>query len=332
MRSIAVLVCGCFLSGCAGTEDLGKKFSASVTAFAAGIGSDVDLQRDLEHDFLRKSEQLEWISLGTYACGDPRSKEVASIHESAKRKAAEVKRIAEKEIRKKFAQIDLLIGYGETISSISEGGEKFNAAAEKMRTAIGAVANTVGAQATVPQTVLSSLISIAQIAEKETRNARIAEAATRMQPALLKIRAQLKSRKNLRLMTATEEGIFELWDACARERLAFLRDYHPPRLGGPKPSSDGTVRPRYAGVSASSALEFQTAYETYMNQREAFLARRPDYSSLLDAIVDANQKIIDYHGDVGAAFDTVTSISKAASDLNAQTETIRKTISQSGAS
>jgi hypothetical protein len=76
---------------------LGNAFSVTVTAFSGGMDAANQLEVDLQKDFARKSEQLEYISKGSYSCGNPTDPEVRSIEEGA------VKRLTCKKRRNQIA-------------------------------------------------------------------------------------------------------------------------------------------------------------------------------------------------------------------------------------
>jgi hypothetical protein len=76
---IGAIIAAVTLGGCASTTELGNSFSVAVTAFGSGITASNQLVLDLQKDFARKSEQLEYVSRGSCSYLNPRDPEVRRI-------------------------------------------------------------------------------------------------------------------------------------------------------------------------------------------------------------------------------------------------------------
>jgi hypothetical protein len=320
-----VLFSSFLLVGCAGIEDLGVKFTTATSAFATSLDSDAALELDLIKDIRRKSEQLQFISLDSYTCGDPNDAYTKQASKLLQQSADKVKKQAITSLKKQLAQIDLIIGYGETISKISQGSKDFDASTKKMSDASSTLSGLVsGPEATAVNTAVQAVITIVQTLEKYEVQIAVYYAAKAMNEQLVKSAQELKAHKNLKVLTYEEAKAYSHWESCALERLRFIRDYFPPvYLPGLSKTILTDGRQHLRGIMQSGVLDFTTAYSAFISEREQFLARRPDYESLIDAIVKANKDILDNKG-LNVALDTANQIGKDASTLNSASNKLRK--------
>jgi hypothetical protein len=309
-----VLFAAATLGGCANTTDLGNSFSVTVTAFSGGITAENQLAVDLEKDFLKKSEQLEYISKGSYSCGNPKDPIILSLEKKARASILKVNNDAIKSLRTKNAYINAILGYGDFIAKIVKDQANLGTTLDKWSTAIatfGGLAGTPEAKlfVTAAQGIISDVKAVGGFISHE----QIKAYAIKIQPHLAANVAYLIHKKNLRVLTAEEEQAYQLWKACAEERLDFERQFFPPTYGRERNNP-------YPSIAPSPVWDFDAAYGEYINEREAFIGRRPDFSALLTQIVTANQAIIEDKQDfidvVNTMGATATTIKNSADGIN----------------
>jgi hypothetical protein len=122
--------------------------------------------------------------------------------------------------------------------------------------------------------------------------AEVRRAAIRMQSGLQDAAKKLKNEHVLADLTRDEAVAFSYWDACALERLRFVRDYYPTAYPPGRLLVDSNHHVKLQGMMQTSVLDFAKEYRQYLFDREGFIGRRPNYIGLVDAIVKANTDII----------------------------------------
>lgn len=304
---IGALIAAATLGGCASTTELGNSFSVSVTAFSGGITTSNQLVLDLEKDFVRKSEQLEYVSRGSYSCLNPRDPEVIRIEGDYRTgRFNKVQKDAIKAIREKNAYINAILGYGEVIEAYVKQQADLGQKLDKWTAAIGTFSGLVS----LPEAKLFSAAATGIIADIKAVNGyfyheNIKRYAIKIGPHLAANVNYLVKKRSLRDLTADEERAFQLWKACAEERLRFVQKYFPPVIGT-------QANTPYPAAAPSPVWDFMNAYKEYITERETFLGRKPDFGGLLQAIVDANNAIIEDKQD---ALDSINTMSAAAKTI-----------------
>ncbi len=279
-------------------------------------------------DFARKSEQLRFISYDTYSCGDPDDKVVQDLENYYRNASVRFRKTdyavlleARIDVRSKDAILAALASYGDLISDISRHYKAIDTTIGKAST----VLTTFKSSELIPEAslvlgALQSVLTIAQTIEKYTAETAIRAAALNMSEPLSKTVKALSKKKTLLSLTGPEALAFSYWDACALERLRFIRDYYPSIHTRTEARRDEILKSHLAGTTRTSVLDFAREYAVYLGERETFVGRRPDYLQLLKHIAEANAKLITLSGNdlldaannVGAM---TTSIAKASNDL-----------------
>jgi hypothetical protein len=319
------LLCGC-------VTDNGTAFVASVAALPAALTTQDNLEFDLIKDLVRKSSELEFISSRTYSCGDPDDRYLISAEDDYRALAARYPKKkmgfdAITEARKKLREKNALL------ASIALYGTMMKALAADYQTAqdvLGAVKSDVDAlkaggglsEAGTVLTALSAVLVIAQKSAGLLEAAEVQRAAIRMQNGLQDAAKKLKDEHVLAGLTRDEAVAFSYWDACALERLRFVRDYYPSVYPPGRILVDSKGHMKLQGMTQTSVLDFAKEYRQYLLDRETFIGRRPNYISVIDAIVKANADIIKAPDGAGiiaalkALADLTTSIQPAAVTLS----------------
>jgi hypothetical protein len=113
-------------------------------------------------------------------------------------------------------------------------------------------------------------------------------------------------KKNKTQLTGNALIAFQLWDECARETLAYLRDV---------PLS---LVPKYKPfVAQSTGVELQTAYGAYLTKRAAYQSKSPDLESDLQNIITQNTAIMNGESvDSTALLNALSAGASTANSLN----------------
>lgn len=298
MRGAILVAFALGLSGCGTNGDLGASFVSKVQGFSTALTTQDNLEVDILKDFVRKSEQLNFISYGTYTCGNPTDPYIIQAEAdyfSANRRFTPsgytVLLKARQDLRTKITILATLSSYGDIISNIAKGYKNFDTALTKAKSLIATVKPVaVEPEAAALLTGLSAVIDIAQSIEKYSVETAIRAAAREMREPLQKTIKALNDRKTLLSLVGPESIAFSYWDACAQERLRFMRDRFPP-LGLTNRNS-AILATHLNGMQRTSVLDFAKEYAVYLGEREAFIGRRPDYPGLLKQIAQANSDLI----------------------------------------
>lgn len=304
---IGAIIVATMLGGCASTTELGNSFSVTVTAFSGGIAASNQLVLDLQKDFARKSEELEYVSRGSYSCLNPRDPEVRRIEVGYREgKLNKVQKDAIKNLRTKNAYINAILGYGETIEAYVKQQADLAEKLDKWSAAIGTLTGLVSLpEAKAFATVATAIIGDIKAVNGYYYHEAIKQYAKRIDPHLDANVNYLVKTRNLRDLTASEERAFQLWKACAEERLRFVKLVYPPVIGE-------MAKKPYPAIAPSPVWDFMNAYKEYIAEREAFLGRKPDFGALLKAIVEANDAII---ADEQDPIDSVNKMGTAAKTI-----------------
>ncbi|MGX4806639.1 hypothetical protein [Bradyrhizobium guangdongense] len=322
MRWSILLWAAPILGGC--VTDNGSGFVSSISAFSAAFTTQDNLEIDLMKDLVRKSNELEFISNHTYSCGSPSERYLIeagydyrqmNTRFSKKPKGYDALLATYNKQREKDALLKAIADYGESIKGIAAGYKDVH----DNLTTIQADMDTLKSVSYLSeaQSMFSALGTVLKIADgliAATEHGAIYDAAKTMQRPLQDTAKALKDEHVLAHLTETEARAFNHWDVCATERLRFIRDYFPPYY---KPKHDdlyssnkqGPPHLRFQGMAPTSVLDFAKEYHQYQLDREAFIARRPNYGDLIDAIVKANADILTVKPeDVPAAADQLVKL------------------------
>jgi len=297
----SLLLAAAILGGCSsGTKDFTSLVANAFAGLAGGLSAGANLEYELYRDYRRKSEQLEYISLGAYACGEPGTATARSINSKT---MSGIKQ-AQEQITKTFEELELLIAYGQSVAEYRQGITTFASTVDGIKGATGGVTKFTGAETQLVGAVIIAFADLANVAYTESEAAALRAMAATIKPQLKKWITSLKKsfvRVNRPLLAA-----YHLWNGCALERLYYLRDTFPT---GPLVKKG---KARLEGVIQSTALQFDAAYAEYINEREKFLAAVPKYDDLLDAIDDANEKLLVVNPeDIGPSLSSIGKIADA---------------------
>lgn len=332
---IAILL---LLTGCGSNPDIGNPFVNSIGNLASAFTAQDNLEVELRKDFARKSTQLRFISLDTYSCGDPddpyietAERDYRSLNSRNRPNEYSVLLNARKEARSKDAMLAAIASYGATISDIATA---YKDAATTIKNAQEVVETFKKASLFIEATiVLAGLEQVLKIVEEirhHSTELAIKTAAIKMKRPLREAIKALKDDKKLIGLSQNEAIAFSFWDACARERLRFIRDYYPSILTSIRKREtilvaqlDGKIlQVGTEGMTRTSVLDIAKEVGNYLAEREIFIGRRPDYTALLAAIEKANDEL------TKMTFDQILIAAKNFGTLTEAlpkaTETIRK--------
>ncbi|MGM4921239.1 hypothetical protein [Tardiphaga sp. 813_E8_N1_3] len=303
MRILLLIGCSLFLTGCgSGAKDFGTTLGTAFDGLNTGLTAGANLEYQLYQDYKRKSEQLEFISLSTYSCGEPGTQTDKTIRSKTN---VGIKQ-AQDQLIKTFHRLDLLIAYGKSVAEYRTSVTTFAATVDGVKSATGAVTKFTGPEAQVIGAAVISFAELAKVAYTESEATVLRALALDMKPELKKWVTSLK--KNFVRVSKPQLEAFHYWNGCALERLYYLRDTYP--TGPTKIDSRGNTMLR--GVIKSTAVDFVAAYSDYIMERERFLAAMPNYNALLDAVIEANEKLIEVTpADIGPTLNSIGAVANA---------------------
>ncbi len=301
------------LTGCASaTKDFGSALGDAFGGISSGLGAGATLEYSLYQDYRRKSEQLEFLSLNTYSCGEPGTESERTIRSQTN---VGINR-AREELIKTFDKLDLLIAYGKSIADYRTSVSTFASTADGIKSATGAVTKFSGAEAQAVGAIIVAFTELAKVVYTESEAGALRELARAAKPEIAKWITTLK--KNFTKVNQRQLLAYHYWNGCALERLRFIRDTYP--TGPSRLDKRGHVQ--LEGMIKSTVLDFAAAYSDYITEREKFLSAMPNYNDLLDAINTANDKLLEVQpADIGS---TLASIGAIASALQGARDSISK--------
>jgi len=335
------------LGGCANAIDNTKKANTSVTDLKSAIAADVELEAALLHSTARNSNEMAFVSLNTYTCGDPSDPRVrmattlqwtdAQIA-AEKKKWAEKKKNQEDKLRKQFAALDVILKYGKTLSDMTKFFANIEASAKSLDGAIETYKRYAAGEMLLEISAFQAVVHTVQAARIGAYSVSATAIALKMEQPLIKAEAAMAKGGALRNMSADELLAFRLWDDCSRERLRFYRNYYVKvhdSLTRQKVPPQGISTPDYmrqnlSGINRSDVLLLAKEYQDYLDDREAMLAKRPDYGSLIHAIVEANSAIAHPKEGQNLAgfFDDAAFWGKTAGEINDASEKARAALNK----
>lgn len=296
MRCLIILSCF-LLAGC--VTDNGAALVTSFGAVPAAFTAQDALEIDLLKDLARKSKELDFISSGRYSCGDPRDKYLADALEeylmlnerdySKKLKKNKNYKTLIKALEAQRAKIKILqafLAYGDAIKAMQSDFDNAKETLTFIKASVdGLKSATVVSTADPVVAGISTALTLAIVAHGVSEQVAVIEFANRVDKDLKGAAKSLESDSVLAALNHEEALAFSYWDACAKERLNYIRDFYPP-------ARYSSVTNRFEGMTQTSVLDFAKEYRQYLLDREAFIARRPGYVGLIDAIIKANSDIM----------------------------------------
>lgn len=204
-----------------------------------------------------------------------------------------------------------------------------NASAEKVQKIIDNTKKYAVGETAALVAAIEAGLNLVRTSQLGVHTAALDVMARRVEKPLENAVKKLSSDDSIKALTASEVLAFNYWDACARERLRFLRDFNPKLLGPARFRTDRNVPPylavRLEGEAPTPVLQFAHEFKTYLEEREAFVGRRPDYRSLLAAIVKANHAIAYPKSgeELSSALDAISFWSQQLPSINDASEKLR---------
>jgi hypothetical protein len=285
------------LGGCVGT-DLSKLVPGSLTQLQGALQTTSDRETTLITELQSENDELNFISRGSYACGDIADK-VQNSYLNAKDPAQFVKQQKVDNAWQK--SLTFIAAYLKTLNDVvatnkneqDEIQSLGSIGADVAKNVPGFPAGTAAAAAAFQKIASSSLLYYNAI--------QMQIAAQKIEPALEAALANVK--KLYPVFVGNEHLAFVKWDSCAREKLRFIRD-------DPK----GQV-PGYPSLFAlDTGARLDDAYLAYVTKRNQ-LRSIPPIAALLKSVVDENKKLADPTKTLTLA-DIATSSANAAAFLS----------------
>jgi hypothetical protein len=328
VRQFIYLVPFFLFTACAG---LGDRITGAQTAtdkLRAELGADIDLRLALQKDFARKNAQLMYISYGKYPCGPEKAffKDVNPDTAGVLKTGARDARVEArgKFLTAKFADFKIVMDYADALGQAVNDRAAYTKTVNGIKTLLDTYKGLVPAEFAPVVALMKAATGIGGLVGDQIAQAKIIDIAVAAEEPLRKARQRMVDSGVLKSFTETESKAFHAWDECALDRLYFLREFNPASPPSYLSDSRGTLRSKTAGETQSPVILFSAEYKTYLDERAAFIAQRPDYLAAVDAILKANSKIA--HPAEGASPDdvinTLNEMGKTANDAKAQWDDI----------
>jgi len=274
-KQIAVLCLSGQLCGCV-NADLSKLVPGSLTVLQTSLQTTADREATLISELQLENDTLNFMSAGTYACGDPQDKKQRRFL-SAKDPAQFVK---EEAVNKAWQKSLTFLGaYLTALNSIVDVNKQEQGditslgsiAADVAKNVPGFPAGTATAAAAF-QKVISTGVLYFKPSSYKRRPGRWR----------LPWRAAVANiTKFYPVYVGNEHVAFVKWDSCAREKLRFIRDIPTGKVPG------------YPVLFATeSGTRLDEAYAAYVTKRNSLRAT-PQIAKLAKAVLDENRKLAD---------------------------------------
>jgi hypothetical protein len=340
LTASALLFVAALVSGCAGALDAATNAITATTNLKNAYAADIDLEAALLKDVSIKSAQLSFLSLNNITCGypsDPYTRDAITYPRTdgqrlaGQQKLAARKKDIESKLGKQFKSISDLQDYATALSALTKAFSDNKATLDKLKAAIDAFSSVPSEEAKAVITAADSAIILTESASTIIESGAITRIALHMEKKLKNAETEITKTDNLKRLTADEMRAFRLWDECAQERLRFIRDFNPRKLPGRnQPNHYDYLSVKLWGEGATQNLELAREYKTYLDEREAFIGKRPDYKALVHAIIEANTAIA--HAKPGQEnnwiLDNLANMGKWATDLDNNTTQLRAGLSK----
>jgi len=326
---IFTIVCLLMLTGCAGLIERATNAQTAVEKLRNDLGADVDLANALKKDISVKNAQMEYVSYGGYPCGsedDPIIKQARIYNRNYIPPSQQAKIVAKAksdrvdDLRKRYQPVELILHYGDTLASILESEKSFRESSAKL----AKLADTYKGYITGPYGLglkaFKDFVNISAAFMSLEFQLQISALALESDAILKAAKNDILSKNILKALSEPESDAFKAWDACALDRLYFLRAFNP---RAPFFATRARYDSQTNGEMRSSVLDFATLYKTYLDEREAFVGRRADYVGGIDAIIAANNKIAHYDPSFEDFLNLLIGVGDGVNNVRAQYEQAR---------
>lgn len=251
--------------------------SAASQSFFTGVNQMKVSETALITAFQEEDSKLRYLSAGTYSCGDPRSDTIrglvsirdpnAHIEERLKRDKAWV------------ASVSVIVDYQKYLQEISDKNKATVETIDKLKEASSKASEFIPALSPL-SSLVAPMAAVLGNASKAASWQEVRVVAYSMHGPLVKATDYIE--KALPGVSSNERLAYNLWDACAREKLILIRD-------APLGRVKGFNHPIL--FSEASGIELERAYDEYLQRRKALRQSR-DITKLVDAIIEENRELM----------------------------------------
>jgi hypothetical protein len=285
------------LGGCVGT-DISKLVPGSLSQLQGALQTTSDRETTLISELQSESDELNFISRGSYACGDITDK-LQSSYLRAKDPAQFVKQQKVDAAWQK--SLTFIAAYLKALNDVVAVNKTEQDEIQSLASIGADVAKNVPGFPAGTAAAATTFQKVASTVALYGNALKMQEAAQNIEPALEAALANVK--KLYPVFAGNEHEAFVKWDSCAREKLRFIRD---------DPMGQVKGYPPLFAVDTGSRLD--DAYVVYVTKRNQ-LRSVPPITSLLKNIVDENKKLADPTRALTLS-DIATSSTNAATFLN----------------
>jgi hypothetical protein len=270
-NAVLISVAALSLAGCAVDPKDPTGFATAINNVLTSASAATAMDQQLAEDFVKQTSDLEYLSKNAQSCRNSDDPIVKAIGIAAPKS---IKMKEDKDIQTRLAELQLIKTYSDALLAFAKQEATRSSYIDDFNN-IAAAANTT-AFATPEMKVVAAAAQTIGAAFKaigtNISNERLRQTATRMQPTLVKMVGNLK--RKFHIVSDETQSYLNTWRTCTEMKFAFMRDR-------PAPSRQ------------SSVVDLHNSYDAYQVQLRTYLNSVPQIGDSLDAIVKANQAIID---------------------------------------
>jgi hypothetical protein len=271
----APLYAAFFLAGCAGL-DPSKLVPTAAATFQTAIGNATTMEAKLILAWQAENRALKYLTGGQYNCGDPNSpvyKHYVSLKDPGT--------LVTKEHVNKYwdASLKYVAAYLALLKSIANQTQSDQTTIKTIVSAGTSAAKTIPGIPSTAAPAITALGAVATDVAGLIGVRQVQQAAQAAEEPLKTATNYLK--KYYPSFIAREQDAFNLWDECANEKLAFIRDQP---LGKVRSYSQ-------TYFVTANGFDLENAFLAYQTQRDSYLlqATAKTIDDTLDQIVKQNE-------------------------------------------
>lgn len=275
----------------------------------------------------KKNAELLYLSANGYSCGpsDPKGGGIGPVVFTKPDAKATTAR-AERRLnyaKTTYGDLAVVLAYGESLDKTIKIQADSVKTINDFQTLITGVTGLVPQEFQFAPKILGAVVKAGGVFNSYAARADLINLARINVDGLAKARENIKQKGIQKLMTELERKAFGEWDACAYDRLLFLRAYDPKRPPAYLSGDQNVILTRTMGESRSAILDFSTLYNRYLDEKSAFVGQLNDYLADIDAIIDANNKLASLDVNAATPDDFIVAITGIVTDATTINESYR---------
>lgn len=271
MKNLRVILLSLVLTGCS-SFDFTKLPDDPLAPLTAARTKSRQLETGLIREYQHGDRTLNYLSKTAYSCDDPKKNQ--------KYKTSSIQKIIEKEdneINKKTEiGMEILNNYAILIKNIKEQSSYTEVSIKNLEKSLKLFGVIVGTRSSI---ISEAIGQLAQVSRQAYWQQQLFAAALSLEQINEQNFDVLEQNLSAHLKLKKDVA-FRLWDACAREKLLFLRD-----------APLNKNRAVTSVAARASITDLADAYKKYLENREAYL-EDIDIKAIINKIRTDNSNLI----------------------------------------